>query len=124
MGDYRKGNFEVIIFNRTLRNGASWIVKFFHDNGIENELKKIAYKLKSIGPLNIQFKIKKNLPIVFEINPRFSGSCVFRSHYGFNEIDMFIDLLEGKDLNWRLINKDDIGIRYYEDYYIKKKLCK
>lgn len=124
IGDYRRENFEIIIFNRILRHGASWVVKIFNDKRIESILKEIVFKLKSIGSLNIQFKIKENLPIILEINPRFSGSSVFRSHYGFNEIDMFIDLLEGNDLSWKMINKDDTGIRYYKDYYINEESCK
>ena len=53
-------------------------------------LKKITSKLEPYGPTNFQLKLTKKGPVIFEINPRFSGTTHMRSLFGLNEIDIII----------------------------------
>ncbi|MDD4467280.1 MAG: ATP-grasp domain-containing protein, partial [Candidatus Pacebacteria bacterium] len=59
---------------------------------------KVALKLNSKGPLNIQCRKVKNKIFIFEINPRFSGTTSIRALVGYNEPDILIrhELLKEK----------------------------
>lgn len=50
----------------------------------------VANALKSTGPLNIQCRKKERGIVVFEINPRFSGTTSVRAICGHNDPDMMI----------------------------------
>jgi carbamoyl-phosphate synthase large subunit len=50
----------------------------------------IATALGSRGPLNIQCRLVQDKVLVFEINPRFSGTTSMRAMVGFNEPDLLI----------------------------------
>lgn len=56
---------------------------------------KIAQICKSTGPINIQGRLKNGEFSPFEINPRFSASTYLRTLAGFNEIDLYMDMLAG-----------------------------
>jgi carbamoyl-phosphate synthase large subunit len=49
---------------------------------------KIASRLGSRGPLNIQCRLAGDTVYVFEINPRFSGTTSLRAMVGYNEPDV------------------------------------
>lgn len=57
---------------------------------VVEQCRNIAEQLGSRGPLNIQCRMVDNVAVVFEINPRLSGSTSLRSLAGFNEPDMLI----------------------------------
>lgn len=62
---------------------------------IRTQAEKIAARLGSHGPLNIQGRVKNGVFLPFEINPRFSASTHLRALAGFNEIDIFLQYLDG-----------------------------
>lgn len=51
---------------------------------------RIAAALGSRGPINIQCRLVNGTPMVFEINPRFSGTTSLRAMAGYNEPDVLI----------------------------------
>jgi carbamoyl-phosphate synthase large subunit len=57
---------------------------------VRAQAEKIAKTLGSVGPMNIQGRVRKGILIPFEINPRFSASTYLRAMAGFNEIDMYL----------------------------------
>jgi carbamoyl-phosphate synthase large subunit len=64
------------------------IIDDFHD--IRKVSEKIALKMNSKGPINIQCRESENRVYVFEINPRFSGTESLRALAGFNAPDSLI----------------------------------
>jgi len=46
--------------------------------------------LGAFGPINLQFRLVDNRPVVFEINARFSGTTPIRAFLGHNEVDLMI----------------------------------
>ncbi|MFQ5785988.1 MAG: ATP-grasp domain-containing protein [Alphaproteobacteria bacterium] len=54
---------------------------------------RIAERLGSIGPINVQGRLCDDTFIPFEINPRFSATTYLRALAGFNEIDAYMDHL-------------------------------
>jgi carbamoyl-phosphate synthase large subunit len=54
------------------------------------EAEQIAVQLGARGPINIQCRLWKGRPYVFEINPRFSGTSSVRALVGYNEPDWLV----------------------------------
>jgi carbamoyl-phosphate synthase large subunit len=59
---------------------------------VRDPCEALAEGLDSRGPLNIQCRIHEGELVVFEINPRFSGTSLLRALAGFNEPDLLIRL--------------------------------
>lgn len=57
---------------------------------IRLECERLAVAIGSKGPLNIQLRVDDGEIYIFEINPRFSGTTVFRAMAGYNEPDILI----------------------------------
>ncbi len=57
---------------------------------IEELCKEIVERFKPAGPFNVQLKLFKGVPYVFEINPRLSTSSVLTDVAFGNELDLFV----------------------------------
>lgn len=57
------------------------------------QAEKIAGQLGSVGPINVQARVRNGLLIPFEVNPRFSASTYLRALAGFNEIDIYLQTI-------------------------------
>tara|TARA_B100001964_G_C14239316_1_gene604154 strand:- start:878 stop:1852 length:975 start_codon:yes stop_codon:yes gene_type:complete len=110
----------VISLKRKLKNGNT--IRVFHKkNKLLNEfINNITKKLKPYGPTNFQLKLTKSGPIVFEINPRFSGTTPIRAMFGLNEIDIILNQIYNIKIKKSKLKYGTI-IRYYEDFFIKNK---
>lgn len=78
---------KVISFRRLLSNSGAttWARHEIHEEFIEIGT-KIARKLQLNGSINIQLRLHKGKPYIFEINPRFSSTVFIRSELGFNDV--------------------------------------
>ncbi|MDR2646490.1 MAG: ATP-grasp domain-containing protein [Holosporaceae bacterium] len=89
-GVYRTliGNVRTIIFKRRLamKGGHSDKGVLVENSDVMNLLLSIADKLDLKGSINVQLKLTKDGPKVFEINPRFSSTIVFRHILGFSDV--------------------------------------
>ena len=86
-GLYRSANKEIrtVILKRTLLHGYTNKAITVEHDAIEKLLIEIAHKLNLFGSINVQLRMTKNGPIVFEINPRFSSTVMFRHLLGFHD---------------------------------------
>lgn len=57
---------------------------------VTRQCKNIAASIGAKGPLNIQCRFVQGKVIVFEINPRFSGTTSIRAMVGYNEPDILL----------------------------------
>jgi carbamoyl-phosphate synthase large subunit len=81
-----------IVMRRLLMGGATGYAEVCERNFINDFCEAVARKISSTGPINIQLRLdENNKPLVFEINPRFSGSAPMRMLAGFNEPKLIID---------------------------------
>lgn len=76
----------IIIFKRQLKGGLTGVGQLVENNEIKELLSKIAKALKLKGSINIQLRMTKKGPMVFEINPRFSSTVLFRDKLGFKDL--------------------------------------
>ena len=66
------------------------------DNRLIDLAKSIAHILPLAGPVNVQCRMVEGWPIVFEINPRFSGGIPLTLQAGADFPRMLIDLASGR----------------------------
>ena len=85
---------------------------FFHEDGLLS-----FWKNKCVLFSNISSSQK---PVVFEINPRFSSTVLFRHLLGFEDLKWSIEELLGDEIS--NFNKPKNGIEFFKGYneYIKQ----
>lgn len=110
----KSGNCRNVIFNRTLLGGFSSYGVVEHNKVISDLLNKIAEQLGLEGSINVQLRLTKKGPVVFEINPRFSSTVLFRELLGFRDLIWSIEDILGMPLS-RYIPVE-IGRKFYKGF--------
>lgn len=86
-----------IAFRRVLGfGGMSRYVELVHDDELTVMGEKLASLFELKGSINIQMRKSENRYYIFEINPRISSTIGFRRKLGFNDVDWWLDMVEGK----------------------------
>jgi carbamoyl-phosphate synthase large subunit len=80
--------FAWIVLRRDLLQGTTYRTELVQDPAIGEQMVAVAQALGVEGACNFQFRLVDGVPIVFEINPRFSGTSGMRYLYGFNDPEM------------------------------------
>lgn len=110
----------IITMKRELLCGTTYraIVDCYEE--VKEEVRKVADaigELGAIGSINMQMRLTKRGAVTFEINPRFSGTTVFRAKMGFNEPECTIrHFLLGEEIG-KLRYKKGVVMRYWEEVY-------
>lgn len=111
----------VVVLKRDLKDGNTF--RAYHDgtNKFEKEIKEVASKLKINGSCNFQFRVKDNIPVIFEINARCSGTTPLRSIFGFNEIEAILNkILDGTPIPQPTLRAGTV-LRTWSDLFIEDK---
>jgi len=82
----KSGEIRSIIFRRRLLGGFTDYAKVVKNDDIEKLLNAVAKELDLVGSINVQLRLTKKGPVVFEINPRFSSTVMFRHMLGFEDV--------------------------------------
>lgn len=100
-GVYRTKRKEIrtIVIRRTLSGGLTATGEIINNHIIDNYLRSIAEKLDFYGSINLQLRLTKRGPVLFEINPRFSSTVVFRHLVGFRDLIWSLQELKGISLD-------------------------
>jgi len=88
-GLYRtaSGDTRTIVIHRRLVAGSTRFGRVVRNNAeIERLLAKVADAVELRGSINVQLMLTSRGPVVFEINPRFSSTVVFRHLLGFQDV--------------------------------------
>jgi len=80
------GEIRTIILKRKLTGGFSGYGEVIENDEINNLLLEIAKKIDLTGSINVQLRLTPKGPVVFEINPRFSSTVLFRHMFGFTDV--------------------------------------
>ena len=113
-----KGLFRSIILKRDLAvGGYSKYGEVIEDNSITDLLLNLSKLLNLRGSINIQMRIHQGLPTIFEINPRFSSTVLFRHLFGFKDLQWSIeDLMEMKISKYIKPKAGSCFFRGYSEY--------
>ena len=95
----RKKEIRQIIFRRKLMGGFSGFGFYEENQAISNLLNNLAQLLDLNGSINVQLRMTEKGPCIFEINPRFSSTVMFRDLMGFNDVIWSIENALGLPLS-------------------------
>jgi carbamoyl-phosphate synthase large subunit len=115
-----KGVVRSIIFKRNLTDGYSSYGEVIENKTITTLLENLAVKLDLVGSINVQLRLDHdNVPKIFEINPRFSSTVLFRHLLGFEDLIWSIEDHLGTELSYN--RQDAIGKKFFKGFqeYIK-----
>lgn len=108
-----------ITLKRELKKGDSYRTWSGDFPEIRSEMEKIGKRLDTCGPLNLQCRMTDEGPVVFEINPRFSGTTCVRAYLGFNDVKMVVEnFLYGTVPESTDYKKGVCMVRYLNEIYI------
>lgn len=106
-----------IALRRYLQEGVSIAAVSDGYQDIADYCARVASTLGAYGAINIQLRLKDGLPVIFEINPRFSSSTGMRLLFGINEPEILIrsevvcqEVIPGYAAT-------GVVLRQYSDYY-------
>jgi carbamoyl-phosphate synthase large subunit len=107
-----------ISIKKIIKHGQTY--KAFIDDyyGVRRSAEAVALKLGAAGPINVQSKLEGDMPVVFEINPRFSATCPMRAAAGVNEPDIvFRNAVLGEEIK---IDRYEplVCMRYWNEVYV------
>ena len=107
-----------IVLRRDLLQGTTYRTELIDDKNLYDQVVRIVEALGAVGPCNLQFRVVDEKAVVFEINPRFSGTSGIRYLYGFNDCEMIFDLLHLKtEVRQPALNKA-VVLRYWNEICI------
>jgi carbamoyl-phosphate synthase large subunit len=82
----KAGKIITIVFKRRLIGDSTGYGETVKDKSIESLLVKIAETINLCGSINVQLRNTNRGPVVFEINPRFSSTVLFRHMLGYQDL--------------------------------------
>lgn len=105
----KSGEIRHIILKRKLMGGFSGFGSREEHPEISKLLHELAVLLDLRGSINVQLRLVNDIPIIFEINPRFSSTVLFRHMMGY------------EDLIWSIQDKLNIPL---DSYHINNSIKK
>lgn len=111
---------DVVILNRELRAGDTFRANPVKNSKISEYVTRVALAMNIHGSCNFQLRLDKdNLPKIFEVNCRFSGTTPFCAQLGFNPVEYYIKKTQG--LNYSgAINFDAMILRHWQEVVVLK----
>jgi len=82
----RDGRTAVLQLLRTLVGGFTGWAEVIDDPDVTAQCTRVAEALALQGSINVQLRITKDGPRIFEINPRFSSTALIRHRMGFCDV--------------------------------------
>ena len=107
----KSGETRHIIFRRRLQGGFTGSGESVDHPGMAYVLRQLAKCLDLCGSINVQLRLTSRGPIIFEINPRFSSTVVFRHLLGFHDLLWSIQDIAGSPLGTYVA--PPAGVRFY-----------
>lgn len=114
---FRSSKKEVrsIVFKRELTPGGySGYGEVIENDIIDNLIYDLSVLLNLVGSINIQLRLNKGVPIVFEINPRFSSTILFRHLLGFRDLEWSIEDAFNQQIS--KYTKPKNGAKFYKGF--------
>ncbi len=109
----------VIALRRYLKDGNTIRAVFDDECRMAHDfIQQVAAQLGAEGPLNFQLRLTPEGPIIFEINPRFSGTTYMRSLFGVNEVELLLNALVLKRPSASLQYRPGVVLRYFDDQFV------
>jgi len=109
-------NIYVIVLKRVLKGGITGVAEVVYDEEIIKLCKRIGNFIDLKGSINIQLRRTPQGPVIFEVNPRFSSTAIFRDHFGFKDVIWSIMDALAMQHEVKFNYKEIIGRKFYRIY--------
>jgi carbamoyl-phosphate synthase large subunit len=117
----RAGGIRTICFRRKLAAGGYTNYGVVAKNkAIDSLLVRLADLLRLEGSINVQLRLKDEIPMIFEINARFSSTVLFRHLFGYSDVLWSIQDVLGLQIESYV--EPECGGRFYkafQEYIVK-----
>ena len=113
----RNGEIRTIVMKRKLSGGMTGYTaggEVVDEPEITRVLTALAKGVKLKGSINVQLRLTSRGPVVFEINPRFSSTVVFRHKLGFKDVVWSLEEKSGDAASAYVAPKT--GTKFYKGY--------
>lgn len=107
----RDGRVATLQLQRRLVGGLTGWAKVIDNSAVERMCEAVAEGLNLRGSMNVQLRITKDGPRIFEINPRFSSTALMRHRLGFTDVAWSLDELEEIPARFPQIRVGGIAVR-------------
>lgn len=114
----KKTSTRIIVFRRKLQGGFTGSGEVVNNPAINRVLTELAIGLSLRGSINVQLRLTNRGPMIFEINPRFSSTVVFRHLLGFRDLTWSINDKLGLERENYIPPKTSTKIYRYSDEII------
>jgi len=108
----------IVTLKRDLKLGNTFRAYSDDYPEIDAYIKQVTMALQPFGPANYQLRLTEKGPVIFEINPRFSGTTSMRALFGINEIDILLKKIFDNHFDKIPEKRKGVIMRYYENYYL------
>jgi len=108
------GDIRTIIFKRRLGGGLTVAGEVVENKDIDDVLRRVAQGLGLRGSINAQLRLTQKGAVIFEINPRFSSTVVFRHKLGFKDVLWAIEEKTGNAPS--PYTPPRVGTKFYKGY--------
>lgn len=108
------------IMRRTMQGGFTKQATIVEDESIEQMLQAIAGNLPERAFINVQLRLFRGEPRIFEINPRFSSTVMMRHLAGFQDVVWTLDALAGKPMRPAKARSGTIVIRMSREIVVER----
>jgi carbamoyl-phosphate synthase large subunit len=85
----------ILVLRRTLQGGLTVRGEVVDNREIVDYVEAIADALDLNGAMNVQLRLTRDGPLLFEINPRLSSTVMFRHKMGFSDLKWWLTDLAG-----------------------------
>ena len=113
----QNGEIRTIVMKRKLSGGMTGYTmggEVVDEPEITRVLATLAKALSLKGSINVQLRLTSRGPVVFEINPRFSSTVVFRHKLGFEDVIWSLEEKSGNPASPYTPSKT--GTKFYKGY--------
>ncbi len=108
-----------IVLHRELQSGTTYRAEAGEFPAVRREAIRIAEALEPLGPCNMQFRLRGDRPVCFEINARFSGTAPIRARLGFNDVEAAVrHLILGEESVELPAITRGVALRYWNELYV------
>ncbi|HVC27468.1 MAG TPA: ATP-grasp domain-containing protein [Nitrososphaerales archaeon] len=107
-----------IAMRRSLKGGQTYKAFIEDFPEVRKAAENVALRLGGSGPVNVQARMAKGEPKLFEINPRLSASCPLRAAAGVNEPDiLYRNFVLGEEVRTEGYERL-VCLRYWNEVYL------
>lgn len=108
-----------IVMRRDLEAGTTYRARVGEFPAVRRAAWRIAEALRPHGPCNMQFRLRDQQPVCFEINVRFSGTAPMRARFGFNDVEAAVrHFIFGEEPQDLPLITEGWAVRYWNELYM------